>query len=54
MIVVMRQNSSPLPGRSSILVLDDPDEGGLGGLEVLTGCGGGQEDLAAAAADPLG
>ena len=32
-------------------VLDDPDEGGLGGLEVLTGRGGGQEHLAAAAAD---
>ena len=32
-------------------VLDDPDEGGLGGLKVSTGHGGGGEHVAAAAAD---
>lgn len=32
-------------------VLDDPDGGGLGGLEIGTGRGGGDEHVATAAAD---
>ena len=41
----------PTAGSVGDHVLDHPDEGGLGGLEICTGLGGGDEHVAAAAAD---